>query len=79
MSLEEKLHQIPLDQHAIEIIEKTASKVAYTASAGTVFCGFTVNEWGIVAGIILGVATFTFNVWFKMKYQRNNIRENHEL
>jgi hypothetical protein len=67
----DKINGIPLDQGAIEIIEKTATKVIYGASAGTVYCGFTINEWGIVVGIVLGVSTFVFNIWFKMKYQRH--------
>ena len=62
-----------LKHEAIQSIERAGTSVAYAASGGTVFAGLTVDEWGIVGvivGIALGVATFIFNVWFKMKYQR---------
>jgi len=71
----ERLQQSLTDPNHIEFIEKTATKAAYAASAGNVFLGFTADEWGvigIVSGIVLGVLTFGFNVWFRMKYQRPN-------
>jgi hypothetical protein len=56
-----------------EMQQTSISTVAYAASSGTVFLGLTVDQWGIAAAIlgIVGVlATFGFNVWFKMKYGR---------
>lgn len=73
MSLKDKLGEVATDPHAVEIIEKTAAKISYGASAGTVFLGFTAEEWGIIGvitGIALGSATFIFNCWFRMKYMR---------
>lgn len=73
MSTQEKLSNLASDPHAIELVEKFATKASYTASAGTMFMGFTAEEWGIIGvitGIVLGAATFSFNAWFRMKYMR---------
>lgn len=73
MSIHEKVHDTLNAPGALEIVEKTATKITYGASVGTVYFGFTVDEWGvigIITGIVLGAATFGFNVWFRMKYQR---------
>lgn len=54
-------------------VEHMTTGSAYLASGTSVFLGLTVDEWGIVGvivGITLGVATFAFNAWFKMKYNR---------
>lgn len=54
-------------------MEQFATAASYGASGASVFMGLTVDEWGVIGvliGIFLGVATFCFNVWFKMKYQR---------
>ena len=53
-------------------IEQAGTAMSYGASGTAVFMGLTVDEWGIVSfivGIIGVIATFAFNVWFKMKYQ----------
>lgn len=44
-----------------------ASPITYGASLVTVISGLTVNEWGVIAGIILGAATFGVNWWYKHK------------
>ena len=62
-----------MKQAVTQTIEQVGTSVAYTASGGTVFLGLTVEEFGIlgvIVGIVLGVSTFAFNVWFKFKYQR---------
>lgn len=74
-SLTVKAHEVLKDESTVEIIEKGASKIAYTASGATIFCGLTVSEWGVLIGTGIGVATFIFNIWFKMKYQRGNDHE----
>lgn len=56
-------------------VEQIATTISYGASGTTVFLGLTVDEWGIAAafvGIIGVIATFCFNAWFKMKYQRGD-------
>jgi hypothetical protein len=55
--------------------EHIVTTTSYVASGTAVFLGLTVDEWGIAAAIIgiIGVAaTFAFNAWFKMKYQRRS-------
>ena len=67
MSLHDKLHDLAADPHTAELIEKAATKTTYGASAGITFLGFTADEWGvigIITGIVLGAATFSFNAWF---------------
>lgn len=71
-SASEKLNFYLSNDAIVETIEKGATKTAYAASGVTIFSGVTVNEWGVIVGMALGVATFAFNVWFKMKYGRGN-------
>ncbi len=81
MSLREKLQEVAVDPHTAELIEKVATKASYGASAGTMYFGFTADEWGIIGimtGIALGVATFTFNAWFRMKYMRPKTQDKTE-
>lgn len=70
--LTSKAHALVQNDSSIEVIEKAATNGAYLASGATIFSGLTVNEWGVVVGMILGFATFGFNVWFKMKYGRGS-------
>jgi len=54
-------------------VDEIGTVASYTASGAAVWMGLTVDEWGIIGvlvGICLGVATFAFNVWFKMKYSK---------
>lgn len=67
-----KLHYWLSSETVIDQVERAATKTAYAASGLTVVSGLTVNEWGVVVGMILGFATFGFNVWFKLKYGRGN-------
>lgn len=60
------------DETTVDVIEKAATKSAYATSGITIVSGLTVNEWGVLVGMILGVLTFAFNVWFKLKYGRQN-------
>jgi len=51
-------------------------KLTYMISGLTAFLGmFTVNEWGVISGIILGVATFILTWAYKQKYLET-IRKN---
>jgi len=63
-------HLTSIVDNAHEAIEKATSVVTYTASAGTVIGGFTLNEWLGSGGLCVALASFGFNVWFKMKYKR---------
>ena len=64
------------------MVEKTAVVASYSASATSIFAGLSSAEWsvvGIVGGLIIGVATFFVNFWFKkeqLKLERERIQEN---
>jgi hypothetical protein len=63
-----------MSNHTIESVEHAATIASYGVSGTTVFLGLTVDAWGIVAAIagIVGVAaTFSFKVWFDLKYRKD--------
>jgi hypothetical protein len=72
MKLLNKVQEHLSEDGVIDAIESVATKSCYTLSGLTIFSGLTLNDWGVIAGIFLGFATFTFNVWFKMKYGRKH-------
>lgn len=45
--------------------EKIASTSTYTGGALAALSGLTLNEWGVIIGIALGVGGFAANLWFK--------------
>jgi len=48
--------------------DKITTATTYTASAGAILFGLTVNEFAAVAGIIIATLTFFLNAWFKFKH-----------
>ena len=45
------------------------SAVSYTSAASlTMIGGLSINEWAAVVGICLGIATFGFNIYWKVKH-----------
>ena len=49
-------------------MDKLTTPVSYVTSATmTVLGGLTINEWMAVIGIILGIATFVVNWFYKHK------------
>lgn len=48
--------------------EKLTTATTYTASAGAVLLGLSVNEFAAVAGIVIATLTFFLNAWFKWKH-----------
>lgn len=65
-----RMQNLVASDSTIEAVERVATKGAYAASGMTVYSGLTINEWGVIVGMLLGAATFGFNAWFKMKYGR---------
>lgn len=51
-----------------QMSDKITTVTTYTASAGAVLFGLTVNEFAAVAGIIIATLTFFLNAWFKWKH-----------
>lgn len=48
-------------------IMDVASPITYGASAMTVVAGLTVNEWGVMVGVTIALATFIVNWIYKHK------------
>lgn len=45
--------------------EKIASIGTYAGGILAALSGLTLNEWGVIIGIALGVGSFAANLWFK--------------
>jgi len=58
-----------MTNHVAEVATNIAHKVTVGSAGVTVFSGFTLNEWGVVIGIVIGVLSFVtgtaINIWFK--------------
>jgi uncharacterized membrane protein YphA (DoxX/SURF4 family) len=52
-----------MEQH--EIAAAIASKVTYTVSGVLMIFGFTLNDLALILGMILGIATFCINWYYK--------------
>ncbi|MBT11848.1 MAG: hypothetical protein CMI02_07425 [Oceanospirillaceae bacterium] len=53
--------------------DKASTAASYTASAVTTLAGLTINEWVAIGGLLIGVATFLTNLWYRreqLKIQR---------
>lgn len=53
--------------HTTDHLMDSATPITYAASVVTVISGLTINEWGVITGIIIGTATFAVNWWYKHK------------
>ena len=51
-----------------ERVAEIATGTSYTAAGGTIIFGLTINEIGVLVGILLGVATYVTNLIFRMKH-----------
>lgn len=49
-------------------MEKTNLAANYWFSLLTFFTGLSVNEWVAVGGLLIGLATFVTNFWFKREH-----------
>lgn len=48
-----------------EIASAIASKASYTASGALMIFGFTLSDFALILGMVLGVATFLINWYYK--------------
>lgn len=53
-------------------MEKHASWISYTSNGMAIFCGLTLNDWGMLVGIVVGLATFCINWYYKAKEDRRH-------
>ena len=44
------------------------STVSYTAAATLTIGGLSLNEWAAITGIVLGILTFAFNIYWKVTH-----------
>lgn len=49
-------------------MEKSNVVTAYSASLTATVAGLSINEWVAVGGLLIGVATFLTNIWFKREH-----------
>ena len=52
-----------MEQH--ELAATVASKATYTLSGVLMLFGFTLNDLALILGMVLGVATFCLNWYYK--------------
>ena len=53
--------------------DKASTAGSYLASVLTTLAGLTINEWVAIGGLLIGLATFWVNFWFRheqLKIQR---------
>jgi hypothetical protein len=68
-----------LEKHAIENTIATISGKTTYAGAGTTLAGWMLSsEFAVLAGLLLGVASFLVNTYYRIKQDRRDQRE-HEL
>ena len=58
----------------MSLMERHSSWISYTASGSTVFFGLTVNDFGVLIGILVGIATFAVNWYYKHKESKRRDR-----
>lgn len=51
-----------------QMSDKITTASTYTASAGAIIFGLSVNEFAAIAGLIIATLTFLLNAWFKWKH-----------
>jgi tetrahydromethanopterin S-methyltransferase subunit G len=51
-----------------EQVAEIATKASYTTTAGSIIFGLTINEIGVLIGIVLGIATYVTNLIFRLKH-----------
>ncbi|WP_438461954.1 phage holin [Marinomonas sp. PE14-40] len=49
-------------------MEKSTVVTAYGASFTATFMGYSINEWVAIGGLVIGLATFLTNLWFKREH-----------
>ncbi len=64
------------DKVTSDVIEHVATRAPYVTGATAIVGGLTLNEIGVIVGIVGTVITVTFNIWFKLHYrtERRNKR-----
>jgi hypothetical protein len=56
-----------MQNETIQRIQDVSSNVTYTGAGGAVFFGFAAEFWGVVFGLVIGLAGLLVNWYYKHK------------
>jgi uncharacterized alkaline shock family protein YloU len=56
-----------------EKVATTSTAVTYAASVATVISGLTLTDWGVIAGISIGILTYVTNWFLRRKEVAANV------
>jgi len=62
----------------MKITEQTSAAVTYTGGATAVVAGLTLNEIGVIIGIVVGVSGLALQAWYTIRRDRRE-KEAHSL
>lgn len=61
---------IPEQQQYAETISNYATQAQYLGGGTALVFGLSLNEWGVLVGIVIGVLGFIVNVYYKHRAQK---------
>jgi Mn2+/Fe2+ NRAMP family transporter len=56
-----------MQNETIQTIQEVSTRVQYTGATGAVLFGVALEFWGVIFGLIVGVAGFLVNWYYKHK------------
>jgi len=59
-----------MQQEAVEAVAAVGSKMTYGGAGTAVFFGLTAEFWGVICGLIVGIAGLLINQYYKRKADR---------
>jgi Bacteriophage holin family, superfamily II-like len=66
-----------MDKETAAVIAGFSSKATYAGSTTAIVSSFTLNDYGIVIGVLIAVAGYFTNLYFKIKDDRRKDKEHH--
>lgn len=62
-------------QHTIDTLgAKTGTAIAMTGGSGAVVAGINLSDWGVIAGIVIGVLGLLVQLYFKWREDQRQVR-----
>jgi hypothetical protein len=61
---------LPEQQQFADTVSHYASQAQYAGAGAAVFFGLTLSDWGFLVGILIGIAGFIVNVYYKHRAQK---------
>lgn len=65
--ISEKINEVLQDDVALGVADSVANKTTIGGGGLVVLGGYTLNEWLMILGGVLGVAGFIVDIWFKRR------------